>query len=176
MKNFSSIFVLALISTILFSCAKDSTSKPTGSYYLEAKIDGNSKQFNSTLFAMKMNFGVGYYALNINGMSSTGSEQLSLNLFSDKDDFTAGKVYTKDALGGTTYNSLAYLSPTGIPDPSASWESVYIFGNEPESFTCTITEATSTYIKGTFSAVLYQNVATVAKKTVTEGKFYAKFN
>jgi hypothetical protein len=174
MKILSRLLVLTLVSTILFSCSKDSASEPTGSYYFESKIDGNAKQFNSSLYALKMNTGMGSYSLSINGSTGTGSEQLSLALSSDKDDFTAGKVFTFD--GPVGYNTLAYISSTGSADPAFMWVSMYLYDNVPESFTCTITEATSTYIKGTFSAVVYQNVMTaVAKKTVTEGKFYAKF-
>ncbi len=45
-----------------------------------------------------------------------------------------------------------------------------------ESFSCTITEATSTYVKGTFSGVLYMATdSAVVSKTVDGGEFYAKF-
>ena len=141
---------------------------------MNAKVDGSAKTFNKTVAALKGNLGNGTYSLIITGLGS--SEQLSLSLWSDKDDFTAGKTFTLDALGGTTYNILAYAAPLGSSDPMSQWASVYDYGSVSESFQCTITEATSDYIKGTFSSVIYQNNSSaVASKTVTEGGFYAKY-
>jgi hypothetical protein len=124
--------------------------------------------------ATKSNLGAGIYSLVITGL--TGTEQGAISLWSDKDDFTAGKTFTIDALSGTTNNLFAFVAPVGSSTPSSQWTSTYSYGVVPESFQCTITEATTTYIKGTFSSVIYQNNdALVAKKTVTEGQFYAKF-
>lgn len=174
MKKHFSLFLFAfMIAATFTSCKKSSTSENSGDYHLNANIDGKAKSFNTTAMALKSDLGNGIYSLVITGMTS--NEQLALSLWSDKDDFTAGKTFSLNALGGTTYNILAYAAPLGSSDPMSQWTSTYDNGIVPESFQCTITEATSTYIKGTFSGVIYQNNAVVASKTVTEGQFYAKF-
>jgi hypothetical protein len=175
MRKHLSLFVFACVITFTFtSCKKSSSSDSSGSYYMKASFDGSAKTFNKTVAALKGNLGNGYYSLIITGLGS--AEQLSLTLWSDKDDFTAGKTFTLAALGGTTDNILAYIAPLGSSDPVSQWTSVYEYGSVSESFQCTITEATSAYIKGTFSGVIYQNNSSeVASKTVTEGQFYAKY-
>ncbi|HSN09226.1 MAG TPA: hypothetical protein VLS85_09310 [Hanamia sp.] len=173
-KNFPLFIFAIVIAFTITSCKKSSTSGTSGGYYLNAKFDGSSKSFNTTVTAIKSNLGNGTFSLIIVGV--TPAEELGLTLWSDKDDFTAGKTFTLDALGGTTYNMIAYAAPLGSSDPMSQWVSTYDYGTVPESFQCTITEATSAYIKGTFSGVIYQNNnSTVASKTVTGGQFYAKF-
>jgi hypothetical protein len=173
MKKCCILFLFAAVAIAFTSCKKSSTSNNSGAYYFKAKFDGTSKSFNTTVIASKSNLGNGTYNLTIVGVTTT--EESALTLWSDKDDFTAGKTFTIDALGGTTYNELAFAAPIGSSDPTSQWTSTYDYGTVPEGLQCTITEATSTYIKGTFSSVIYQNNTTVASKTVTEGQFYAKF-
>jgi len=176
MKKEFSLLLFACLVALTFTSCKKSSSDPDnpGGYSMSAKFDGQSKSFNTTVAAIKGDLGNGMYSLIITGLTPT--EQLALMLWSDKDDFTAGKTFALDALGGTTYNMITYAAPLGSSDPMSQWTSVYDYGTVPESFQCTITEATSVYIKGTFSGVIYQNNnSTVASKTVTEGKFYAKF-
>jgi hypothetical protein len=56
------------------------------------------------------------------------------------------------------------------------WSTSYDYGVVTESFSCTITEATSAYVKGTFSGVLYMTTdSAVVTKNVDSGEFYAKF-
>jgi hypothetical protein len=165
------IFIFLFIGAVI-SCNK--TSNSGSGYYLKAKFDGTAKTFNTQVLAAKVNLGTDMYSLTISGIGN--SEEGVLSLWSDKDDFTAGKTFTIDALGGTTKNIFGYTSPLGSSDPANIWSSTYDFGSVNESLTCTITEATSVYIKGTFSTVIYeQNDTAVISKTVTEGQFYAKF-
>jgi hypothetical protein len=172
MKSILKIALVLLVLGFATSCKKSSNS--SSSYYMKANFDGNDKEFNSQVMALKSNLGTDMYNLTITGI--TGTEESVLTLWSDKDDFTAGKTFTIDALNGTTKNIYAYTSPLGSSDPASIWTSTYDYGVEDETLSCTITEATSTYIKGTFSSVIYQNTdAAVAKKTITEGQFYAKF-
>ena len=175
MRKHLTFFLCACVIAFTFtSCKKSSSSDSSGSYYMKANFGGSAKSFNTNVAAIKGNLGNGTYTLIISGFSS--SEQLALSMWSDKDDFTAGKTFTLEALGGTTDNILTYAAPLGSSDPMSQWASVYDYGNVSESFQCTITEATSVYIKGTFSSVIYQNNnAAVASKTVTEGSFYAKY-
>lgn len=168
------LFLLVCMIGLTFTSCKKSSSSSNSSYYMKAKFDGSSKSFNKTVAAIKANLGNGSYSLIITGLSST--DQMALMLWSDKDDFNAGKTFTLEALGGTTYNELTYAAPLGSSDPMSQWVSTYDYGTVPETFQCTITEATATYIKGTFSGVIYQNNnSDVASKTITEGQFYAKY-
>jgi len=175
MKKHFHLFLFAFVIALTFtSCKKSHETNDSGTYHFNAKMDGTSKSFNTTVGAIKSNLGNGMYTLIISGIAP--SEQMALALWSDKDDFTAGKTFTSDALGGAVSNTLAYVSPLGSSDPTSQWTNIYDYATEPEIFQCTITEATSTYIKGTFSGVIYQdNSAAVASKTITEGDFYAKF-
>jgi|SRR5690242_3848902 hypothetical protein len=175
MRKSLPLFLFACLLALGITSCNKSSSSGSGNFYMKAQFDGSAKTFNSTVGAIKSNLGNGDYTLIISGLGT--KEQLSLSLWSDKDDFTAGKTFTLNALGGTTYNILAYVAPLGSSDPMSQWTSIYDYGNVPESFQCTITEATSTYIKGTFSGPIYENNSSaVSSKTVTEGEFYAKYS
>jgi hypothetical protein len=172
MKLSLRIFVLSAFTVFIFSCKKSSSS--TSGYYFKGNYNGTAKTFNTTVIAAKSNLGVGMYNLTIVG--TTKSEESGLTLWSDQDNFIAGSTYSVSALNGTTSNSLSYVSPLGSSSPSSIWNTTYDFGNVNQSFTCTITEATSTYIKGTFSGVIYMATdSAVVSQNVTGGEFYAKF-
>src|SRR6478736_5393515 len=121
MKKIS--WTLFLLSAIMvsMSCKKSNDAESSDNYYFKAKFDGSSKEFNTTVVATKSNLGAGIYSLVITGM--TGTEQSALSLWSDKDDFTAGKTFTINALNGTTYNLLAFVTPLGSSTPSSQWTS-----------------------------------------------------
>jgi hypothetical protein len=172
MKSLLKIIALFAFTALIFSCKKSSTS--TSGYYFKGNFNGSPKTFNTTVLATKSNMGNGTYSLSIVG--ATTSEEAGLVLWSDQDNFTAGTTYPISALNGQTFNSLSYVSPLGSAAPSSLWNTTYDYGNAPESFSCTITEATSTYVKGTFSGVLYMATdSAVVSKTVDNGEFYAKF-
>jgi hypothetical protein len=172
MKTTLKLIVLFTFSTFIFSCKKSSSS--TSNYYFNGSFNGTSKTFNTTVIAAKSNLGMGIYNLTIVGTNK--NEESAITLWSDQDNFTAGTTYNISALNGTTNNSLSYVSPIGSSAPSSIWNTTYDLGNVDQSFTCTITEATSTYIKGTFSGVLYMNTdSAVVSQTVTTGQFYAKY-
>ena len=172
MKSIFKIIVLFTITLLTFSCKKSSSS--SSGYYFKGSFDGSEKTFNTTVLASKNNLGNGTYSLTIVG--ATTAEESGLVLWSDQDNFTAGTTYPLSALDGQTYNSLSYVSPLGSSAASSLWNTTYDYGNAPESFSCTITEATSTYVKGTFSGVLYMATdSAVVTKTVTGGEFYAKY-
>lgn len=173
MKPTLKLIVLFSLSALIISCKK-SSSGSSSSYYVKGNYNGTSKSFNTNVVAAKSNLGVGIYNLTIVGANPT--EESAITLWSDQDNFTAGTTYNIDALNGTTNNSLSYLSPIGSADPTSIWNTTYDYGNVNQSFTCTITEATSAYVKGTFSGILYMNTdSAVVTQTVTTGEFYAKF-
>ena len=172
MKSILKIITFFALTVIIFSCKKSSIS--TSGYYFKGNFNGSPKTFNTTVLASKSNMGNGTYSLSIVG--ATTSEEAGPVLWSDQDNFTAGNTYPISALDGQTFNSLSYLSPLGSSAPSSLWNTTYDFGNVSESFSCTITEATSTYVKGTFSGVLYMATdSAIVSKTVDGGEFYAKF-
>ena len=172
MKSIFKIVALFTITLLVFSCKKSSSS--SSGYYFKGSYDGSEKSFNTTVLASKNNLGNGTYSLTIVG--ATTAEESGLVLWSDQDNFTAGTTYNIPALNNTTDNSLSYVNPIGSSAPSSIWSSTYSYGAAPESFTCTITEATSAYIKGTFSGTIYMNTdSAVVSQTVTAGEFYAKF-
>jgi hypothetical protein len=172
MKSITKTFVVIMLTGLLFSCKKSSSS--SSSYYFKGNFNGTAKNMNTTVIAAKSNLGSGIYNLTIVG--STTTEEGAITLWSDQDNFTAGTTYNIPALNNTTDNSLSYLNPIGSSNPTSIWNSTYSYGQAPESFTCTITEATSAYIKGTFSGTIYMNTdSAVVSQTVTAGEFYAKF-
>jgi hypothetical protein len=173
MRSILKLFVILFITGIMISCKKSSTS----SYYLKANFDGTAKTFNTSVIAAKSNLGTDMYNLSIVGLNGT-TEEGALDLWSDKDDFTAGKTFTIDVVvgGSATKNVFAYTAPLGSSDPANIWTSTYDLGVVNETLTCTITEATTAYVKGTFSTVIYENIENpVTSKVITEGQFYAKY-
>ncbi len=172
MKTTLKLIFLFTLSAMIFSCKKSSNS--TSGYYFKGSYDGTPKTFNTAVTASKSNLGSGIYSLTIVG--ATTAEESALQLWSDQDNFTAGSTYTVTPTGVDSYNSLSYLSPLGSSAASSIWNTVYDYGTPPQGFSCTITEVTATYIKGTFSGILYMSTdSAVVSKTVTNGEFSAKF-
>jgi hypothetical protein len=172
MKSTLKLIALFAFSALIFSCKKSNSS--SSGYYFTGTYNGTAKSFNTTVIAAKSNLGVGVYNLTIVGANQ--GEESALTLWSDQDNFTAGTTYNVSALNGTTENSLSFVSPIGSSAPSSTWNTSYDFGVVNESFTCTITEATSAYVKGTFSGVIFMSSdSAVVSQTVTTGQFYAKF-
>jgi len=165
------MFILILTGSI-FSCTKSSNNPTT--YYFKGNFNGTAKNLSTSVLAAKSNLGTGVYNLTIVG--TTISEEAGITLWSNQDNFTAGTTYNLSALNGTTFNSLSYVSPLGSSSPTSIWNSTYNYGVVAQSFTCTITESTSTYIKGTFNGVIYMNTdSAVVSQSVTVGQFYAKY-
>jgi hypothetical protein len=172
MKTTLKLIVLFSLSVLIFSCKKSNNS--SSNYSFSGTYNGTSKSFNTTVVAAKSNLGAGIYNLTIVGTNQ--KEESAITLWSDQDNFTAGTTYNISALNGTTENSLSFVSPIGSAAPSSIWNTTYDWGVVNESFTCTITEATSTYVKGTFSGVIFMDSdSAVVSQTVTTGQFYAKF-
>jgi hypothetical protein len=172
MKTPLRLLLLMAFSVMIFSCKKSNSS--TSSYYFTGTYNGTAKTFNTTVTASKVNLGTGLYSLTIAGLSKT--DESALELWSDQDNFVAGTTYVVQSSVAGSENSLSYVSPLGSSAPSSIWNTSYDFGSVNESFTCTITDATSTYVKGTFSGTIYMNTdSAVVTQTVTSGQFYAKF-
>ena len=172
MKSILKFLFIVAFTGFLFSCKKSSEST-TSSYYVKANFDGTEKNFNTSATAMKSKLADSVYNLTITGVTET--EEGAITLWSKQDDFVTGKTYTIEASNGST-NILSYVSPLGSSDAASTWTSTYSYGTVEMSFSCTITETTSTYVKGTFSGVIFQNIeSSIVSKNVTSGSFYAKF-
>jgi len=172
MKSITKAIFVFIFTGLLFSCKKSSNS--SSAYYFKGNFNGTAKNLNTTVVAAKSNLGSGVYNLTIVG--STLTEEGGITLWSDQDNFTAGTTYEIPALNNSTNNSLSYVYPMGSSNASSIWNSTYSYGSVQQSFTCTITEATATYVKGTFSGTIYMSTdSAVVSQPVTAGEFYAKF-
>jgi len=163
--------ICAIIASV--SCKKEGTKTPTNSS-VSIKLDGKKKSFGQDIHAIKANLSENLYSLVISAAS--GSESLNIALWSDKDDFVAGKTFVIASPSATYFNTLTYASPNNTADPFAMWNSVYQFGNVEQVFECTITESTEQSVRGTFSGIIYQNSnIAVNSKSVTDGAFFVSY-
>ena len=161
-----SIFAFAIIA-----CNKNNDTSNPG-YQFQADLDGTTQTF-SVLSSAAETTPAGLFSLTLIGVGAT--ESISLQLWSDKDDFVAGKTFTIQGPNGTT-NVMAY-GPNGSTDSTQSYFSYFKYGFVPQELDCKITERTTAYIKGTFSGKLYKNQTGVPQKIeVTNGSFFARFD
>jgi hypothetical protein len=169
-RFFFYLFTLSLFAVAITSCKKDSGNADE-LFEFRANFDDTEKVFSVLTGAAKGSQN-GLYVLSLIGIGAT--ESISLNLWSNADDFTAGKTFTIDAVGGKQ-NVMAY-GPNGSTDSTASYYSFYLYGSVVQQLNCTITETTPTGIKGTFSGNLYKNQRGIPQKIeVSNGTFYARF-
>ena len=147
------LFVSLAVIT-LASCKKDKDEAPA--YHLSAKVDGEKKDFNTSVAATKQNFG-GYFFVIINGIAGSASSPYpAFSLTITDDAAITAKTYTATNFeAGGSY----------IKTNQESYES-------DTDFSVNITSVTATEVKGTFTGKV-EDGATI--KTVTEGTFSAKF-
>jgi hypothetical protein len=185
MRTVKQILQLLFIFFFIYHLSSCSKSSDSGSgYYLKASFDGEAKTFNSKVTAQKSQDFTGHYSLYITGLNNlpasgtpgNHTEQATLMLWSDKPDFTGGNTFTTVEQNGTTpANNFVYVSAFS-GNAADTWASTYSFSSVKETLNCTITEETTSYIKGNFSTVIYQGVdSPIVSKTVSSGEFYAKF-
>ena len=155
------------------SCKKDNAISPIN-FSVSARIDGTKKSFSQNIQAIKSSMSENLYSLMIS--ASSGSEGLNINLWSDKDDFIAGKTFVIASPSAANFNTLTFSSPSNTSDPYALWNSIYQFRVVEQVFECTITEANDQFVQGTFSGKIYQNSNLEVKSmTVTDGSFVASY-
>ena len=176
---FPSVSILFFMG-LLSSCSRSSAGS---GYYMRASFDGTERTFNSTVIAQQSQDFTGHYSLLISGMTNTSasgtptakSEEAKLWLWSDKQDFAAGKTFTTVEQLPVPANIFEWDSALN-GNAGDIWSSAYSFSPVTETFHCTITELTSIYVKGNFSSVIYQGVdSPIVSKMITSGEFYAKF-
>ncbi|MBW7892196.1 MAG: hypothetical protein H3C48_14480 [Chitinophagaceae bacterium] len=172
MKHYPTLTLALLIVFGSISCKKEKQTQ-NNTAEISVDFDGTTKKFQ-TVFASKNDLSI-FYSLSISGV--TGSESLSILLYSSDGNWASGQTYEIVAENGSmsTANAVTYAANVTSMDPQFLWSSSAVT-NVEEHFTCTLTEVTSEYVKGTFSADIYQNVTSAPpKKHLTNGKFYARF-
>ncbi|MBS1744399.1 MAG: hypothetical protein JST81_15330 [Bacteroidetes bacterium] len=189
-NNNSYSFIILAFILLLGSCSKEKAgnANPDDHYYISFKANGVQKEYSSngvTFFGPQDTSGIytgilgAYY-----DVVGSGEPQLSLILMSrnpctdpavyqdpDKAVTNAGVrepqvVITYLEQGNTDgYQSLGLFSDlTGQPGG--------YFEHAVADAKATITEVTSTYVKGNFSATTYKSTDVSQVVNLTEGKFY----
>ena len=160
-KHLLSILCVLLGLGIFTSCQKSSSSPsaPSGSYYVNATINGTAFSYSAFILGKKIDT-LGVHTLSVDGLSSTTSENNSFLLtFASLSPITTG-TYTSTGLvnqllGANIINMDAYSS---VDNASSN------------TFSGTITALTATYVTGTFSGVMTDSL----NQTKTySGSFYA---
>jgi len=157
MKMKSLLLIVVLISGIsLVSCKKDSDPGPVGSNgTINLKYDGTDWSASMSVQAVNTN-GV----INVTG-SDANAHQAAVTLYS----VTGPGTYQVGA-NGATGNSIRWTE--GI-DPKQTYNASFVLG----SGTVTVTELSTTNIKGTFSGTVFNTEQ--ASKSITNGSFEATF-
>jgi|KBSMisStandDraft_5_1062788.scaffolds.fasta_scaffold41485_4 hypothetical protein len=170
-RKFTGLFIFLVFAATFISCNKDN-GNTNPAYQIKADFDGSEKVF-SVLTSAAESTPDNLFNLTLFGIGAT--ESISLHLWSDKDDFVAGKTFTITGPAGKE-NAMAY-GLNGAPDSTQSYYSHFKYGTVAEQLDCTITERTPTYIKGTFSGKLYKNQTGIPQKIeVTNGSFFVPFD
>lgn len=172
-----SLFFAALLLGLGISCNKSNSGST--SYHVTATIDGKNETFNVSPAATRTYIGgATYIAVSGLATSSPTGGMLELGL-SNNPGGPAIKA-------GTYSDTSSVFTLNGIYQVSTSEQyaagSIVVFGttggvNPPitNHFKLVITSIDSTSIKGTFSGDYYAGGSTAgAKKTITNGDFYAK--
>jgi hypothetical protein len=156
---FTQILCACILAAGFTSCKKDSNN-PSASF--KASFDGSEKVFSKASNAQRNV--LGNYSLVITGITSN-NETISLMLVSDQ-DFTVGASYS---VATSPSNDLVYVGTD-----TNGWSASFAPTQDATKFDCTITEISSTEVKGTFSGDLYSSIDG-SKMTVSNGAFSAKF-
>lgn len=156
---FAQILCACVLVAGFTSCKKDSNN-PSSSF--QASFDGSTKVFSKAATAQRNV--LGNYSLVVTGITNN-NETVSLVLVSAR-DFTAGSSYS---VSTSANNDLVYVGTD-----THGWSASMAPTQAAMKFDCTITEISSTEVKGTFSGDLYSSVDG-SKMTVSGGVFTAKF-
>jgi hypothetical protein len=188
-KVLNTIAVILLFAII--SCKKadiDIVEPPTEAYFISFKADGVQKEFKNEAFGLTtLPDTSGIYTSLFGAYQSTvgtNNVQISILLSSRnssnipttyQDPFKAVTIggnklpqaiitYT-DVAGADGYISLGIISDL-VGTPTSPYPNLFADAK------VTITEATSTYFKGTFSATAFKSNLSSQKRVLTEGEFY----
>ena len=188
----ASLAALTLVAFTLSRCKKSGDSNSTGSgnsgsYYVKFKLNGISVEYDSQPIAeLSYSGSDGLYSATLVAYSNVNA--------GTKDAITI-IVYSDNAIAANTpYNDPAKATETGgepVPQSTVFWydstgagylsagEFADAGGNIPiagmvANSRLTITELTSTDLKGTFSGTVYNSGDFSESNVITDGEFYLK--
>jgi len=155
-----------LISYLLFSCKKSSVTTPELVTFMKLDTNGKTINYNSCV-TVEINL-VGQPQTDITTQGGTGHFKITLN--NAPNNLKTGQVYqAQSILSRSTDN---YVRFTYVPYSSANGGYGYTSSENNPVGSVTLTEVTSTSIKGTFSAGIFQDDSgSNLRYTVTNGTF-----
>jgi len=169
------ILSMALFSALL-SCKKSNSGSSSG-YHFTATIDGANHAFNTSPLATKVG-NAGYTLLGVDGFTTQAGETFAVSI----DNTPSGKPIVAGTYTDTTSDfdvSFVYVVNSSTQYVGGTNETQMAVGagvTVQNHVKIVITSIDGTSIKGTFSGDGFLNAdVTGAKKTVTNGDFYAKF-
>lgn len=155
-RNYLLIIVILIAGITVSSCKKTDTGNPAGNGSITLKVDGTS--WNASLSVQAVNTsGV----INVTG-SDSNAKQAAITLYG----VTTTGTYKVGPNGSNPGNMLRWTEGIGQTD-------TYSATNVIGSGTVTVDKLSDTEISGTFQFEGYSTLQN--KKTITEGKFSAKF-
>jgi len=163
---FKAATLIFSISIVLFSCKKSSTTTPTLVTFM--KLDTNSKtiSYNSCV-TVEINL-VGQPQTDITTQGGTGHFKITLN--KAPGNLKTGQVYQAQGIFSLSTDNYAIF--TYVPYSSANGGYGYTSSENNPVGSVTLTEVTSTSIKGTFSAGIFQDDSgSKLRYTITNGTF-----
>ena len=170
------IVTFSVIMIALFASCKKSNS--SSSYQISASVDGTSKNFNIATIASRTNVN-GVTMISIQGIASTSTgENFEIDVSNgpSSDSIVAGNYSDTSS----NFNVSGVYMSNATTEYDAGTMLAYDASNTGTTLTnhlkLTITSMDKTSIRGTFSGDFYFNDdISAAKKTITSGNFYAKF-
>jgi len=167
-----------LLLCFFLSCKKSNSGSDSGSYHVTASLDGSAKTFNLTTVATTITNG-GYTSVGVTGIASaTTGETMSVTITNTP----SGKPIVAGTYTDTMANfaiAAAYrlnTTTTYFGATNVTQAAISIGRPVVNHLKIVITSIDASTVKGTFSGDLFLNSdPTAAKKTVTSGDFYAKF-
>lgn len=188
-KLTAAFFLVSFALLVLSSCKKSggSGSSNGGSYYMKFKLNGVQVEFDSEPIA---------------GISYSKADSLYTCVIAAYKDVNSGlknavtiTIFSNSTIAaGVAYNDPAKaVGPNGAPTPQ---NTIFYYDSTANSYLTmgafadangsvllpgvvadaqlTISEMTSTYIKGTFSGTVYKSSTLNQYYSITEGEFYLK--
>lgn len=199
-KLFSAIATVFCFLIFLSSCKKDkenagSDNNPKGSYYIRFKANGIQQEFKSLPIAQSSyNSSQQVYVTGL--LAYTDSSKTDQNLVNivimSTTPLSAGAIYKDPLKTLSGADKVPQVIITYNDAQEKSFLSMGLFSDEAGNFSTfipdydklvadanvTITEVTSTFVKGTFSGTVFNldsNSNVVSKMPLTDGEFYLQY-
>ena len=175
-------FLLPGIVVMTFSCKKDNdTGDPGTGYYMRFKVNGTLVEHKGQVEGIFDKVTALQHNTSIAGLKETvvATKNNMTLLVATENETQTGLAYTSYTAGGPGTQkaklvNLVYIDENG--KNHLSWMEEFAPALPPGTetkATIKITEATTDFIKGSFSGVLYDEGYTT-KLNITDGEFYAR--